>query len=464
MKKIVIVVLLGIFTLFAGCGGGSGSGGSGGSNNSSGGIIATELSPSSLPAASSKAITSFSLNGFPGTIDETAKTITVNIPYSYGLTNLVATYTTSSDSVKVGSTVQTSGVTANDFTTPVIYTLTMADDSIQEYAVTVTATTSSEDKWTQKADFKGGTRMFATGFSIGNKGYIGTSEFVNDFWEYDPETNLWTQKADFGGTLRNGAAGFSIGSKGYIGTGLETYSYVPLKDFWEYDPATNTWAQKADFAGDARWSATGFSVNGKGYIGTGQNLYAVLKDFWEYDPATDTWTRKADLGDEERWGATGFSIGSKGYIGLGIKDVELNYFNDFWEYDPSTNAWTRKADFGGTSRGGAVGFSIGSKGYVGTGGHTTSAFRDFWEYDPAANAWTRKADFGGDEVVTIPGFTIKEVTLFGFLPIIGGMTVEPFTVELSARGGAVGFSIGGKGYIGTGGFWKMADDFWEYSP
>ena len=41
--------------------------------------------------------------------------------------------------------------------------------------------------------------------------------------------------------------------------------------------------------------------------------------------------------------------------------------------------------------------------------------KDFWEYDPATNAWTQKADFGG-----------------------------------TARLDAVGFSIGSKGYIGTG--------------
>ena len=41
--------------------------------------------------------------------------------------------------------------------------------------------------------------------------------------------------------------------------------------------------------------------------------------------------------------------------------------------------------------------------------------KDFWEYDPVANTWTQKADFGG-----------------------------------AARDSAVGFSIGSKGYIGTG--------------
>src|SRR4249919_3048148 len=62
-------------------------------------------------------------------------------------------------------------------------------------------------------------RGSAVSFSIGNKGYIGTGDSYNDFWEYDPATNVWTQKADFGGKGRDWATGFSIGNKGYIGTG-----------------------------------------------------------------------------------------------------------------------------------------------------------------------------------------------------------------------------------------------------
>src|SRR6185503_2590366 len=63
-------------------------------------------------------------------------------------------------------------------------------------------------------------------------------------------------------------------------------------------------------------------------------------------------------------------------------------------------------------------------------GHRQTFSRDFWEYDPSLDSWTQKADFGG-----------------------------------TAREGAVGLSIGGKGYIGTG---KDSsgerNDFWEYDP
>ena len=55
--------------------------------------------------------------------------------------------------------------------------------------------------------------------------------------------------------------------------------------------------------------------------------------------------------------------------------------------------------------------------------------KDFWEFDPATNTWTQKADFGG-----------------------------------TARLGSLGFSIGSKGYIGTGWDGVYLKDFWEYDP
>ena len=239
---------------------------------------------------------------------------------------------------------------------------------------------SSTNLWTQKADFGGAARYAAVGFSIGSKGYIGTGskqepgfDLIKDFWEYDSSTNLWTQKADFGGAARYTAVGFSIGNKGYIGTGFYD---VLKKDFWEYDPSTNLWTQKADFGGAARNRAVGFSIGTKGYIGTGN----ATNDFWEYDPSTNLWTQKADFGGEARNDAVGFSIGNKGYIGTGSSHNSV-YYKDFWEYDPGTNVWTQKADFGGSARGYAVGFLIGSKGYIGTGYDVTTGV-DFWEYVP----------------------------------------------------------------------------------
>ena len=246
------------------------------------------------------------------------------------------------------------------------------------------AATCFSQAWTQKADFGGGDRYGAVGFTIGSKIYMGlgnyAGSFKKDFWEYDPASDTWTQKADFGGAARRKAVGFSIGSKGYIGTGLGDTNCT--KDFWEYDPASDTWTQKADFGGTAREGATGFSIGTKGYIGTGYFFDGTsyrYKDFWEYDTITDLWTQKEDFAGTARNGATGFSINSKGYIGTGYDGWERY---DFWEYNAATDTWSQKADFGGTSRFMAIGFSIDNIGYIGTGNYVILSqpyfLNDFW--------------------------------------------------------------------------------------
>jgi hypothetical protein len=48
---------------------------------------------------------------------------------------------------------------------------------------------------------------------------------------------VWTKRSNFGGIARGGAIGFSIANKGYIGTGGVGYPYA--KDFWEYDVAAD---------------------------------------------------------------------------------------------------------------------------------------------------------------------------------------------------------------------------------
>lgn len=281
--------------------------------------------------------------------------------------------------------------------------------------------------WIQKNELRGSSRDGAVGFTIGNRGYIGTGYdrgYRNDFWEYNPDTDTWSQKAVFAGGSRRGAVGFSIGNRGYIGTG---YNDSWKRDFWEYNPSTNNWTQKANFEGTPRESAVGFSIDNKGYIGTGWEG-ENLGDFWEYNPSTNQWTRKADFGGTPRSAAIGFSIDNKGYIGTGY---DGEWKRDFWEYDPLSNAWNRKADFGGTERLAAVGFSIGDKGYIGTGlsADWAGKERDFWEYDPSLNSWTQSTNFGG-------------ITRFS----------------------AVGFSVGAKGYVGTGWVGSTQRDFWEFIP
>ena len=95
-----------------------------------------------VASSSAKAITAYSIAGqVSSTITGTA--IAVTMPFGTSKAGLVATFSTSGFSVKVGSTLQTSGTTSNDFTSPVTYTVTAADNSTATYIVTVANALSS---------------------------------------------------------------------------------------------------------------------------------------------------------------------------------------------------------------------------------------------------------------------------------------------------------------------------------
>ena len=58
---------------------------------------------------------------------------------------------------------------------------------------------------------------------------------MNDFWEYDPNSDTWLQKINYPDRKRFGAVGFNIGSKGYIVSGVDSLGYEI--DLWEYTPS-----------------------------------------------------------------------------------------------------------------------------------------------------------------------------------------------------------------------------------
>jgi hypothetical protein len=147
--------------------------------------------------------------------------------------------------------------------------------------------------------------------------------------------------------------------------------------------------------------------------------------------AQNSWVQKSSLSGVARSGAVSFVVGTNAYVGSGYSGTAVT--KDFWKYNPVNNTWYAIADFGGNARQNAVAFVVNDTVYVGLGDNgypNYTKYKDFWKYNPSTNAWTRKADFGG-----------------------------------TARTGAIAFTIGNKGYVGTG-----ADDtgelkdFWEYNP
>ena len=89
-----------------------------------------------------KAISAFSFDGLTphvdGVISEALHTIALTVPSGTSVSALVATFATSGAAVAVAGAPQVSGVTPNDFKSPLTYMVTAADASTQAYLVTVT--------------------------------------------------------------------------------------------------------------------------------------------------------------------------------------------------------------------------------------------------------------------------------------------------------------------------------------
>lgn len=260
---------------------------------------------------------------------------------------------------------------------------------------------TSTGVWTQKAAFAGAARNEAVAFSIGNYGYIGTGRNntnpngtrYNDLWQYNPTSNSWTQKANFPGTARADAVGFSVGNKGYIGTGRDISNNY-YRDFYAYDPGTNVWSRKADYGGAAtRGYAFGFSIGSYGYLGCGNSIIDgttyYYNDFWQYDTLNNVWNQKADFGGPPRYSTFGFSISSanRGFAGMGSQGS--TYYKDWWVYDPIDDNWTQAANYtggGGAGIDGGTGTGAGSYIYYGTGWTGTALTNDWNKFDPCNHA------------------------------------------------------------------------------
>lgn len=132
--------------------------------------------------------------------------------------------------------------------------------------------------------------------------------------------------------------------------------------------------------------------------------------------------------------------------------------------------WVNKADFVNETYGNA-GFSIGKKIYI-VGGYQVASH--VFEYDTETDTWLLKNDFPGGNRNFAAGFSINGKGYIGtgdafsqkdfweYDPATDTWT-QKADVPGPGRVLAVAFSIGSKGYIG-GSAQNAANDFWEFDP
>jgi N-acetylneuraminic acid mutarotase len=144
------------------------------------------------------------------------------------------------------------------------------------------------------------------------------------------------------------------------------------------------------------------------------------------DGLDGNWKRSSSFSGSERSGAVSFVMGEGDsqavFMGTGYNGKDA--LKSFYKYSIN-KGWERIQDFPGEPRKDAVAFIANGKGYVGTGvDEDDNRFSDFYEYTPAVDA-------DGKEIGT---WNLVAITNF------------PGT----KRQGAVAFSIGNAGYVGTG--------------
>ena len=144
----------------------------------------------------------------------------------------------------------------------------------------------------------------------------------------------------------------------------------------------------------------------------------------------------------------------------------------------SQGCWTQVANMP-QARYNAVSFTIGELAYVLTGQSSGGTWRDeFFEYNPNTNTWTQLSDFPGTPRTGAAGFSINGKGYIGTGRDDNGNTndfweYDPLTNLWTQKANyppgnyeaATGFSIGDKGYIGLGLSWSTAQrTFYEYDP
>ncbi len=278
---------------------------------------------------------------------------------------------------------------------------------------------SSQDIWIVKDSINGAPRSVATSFVANGEGFVATgldaSGFRRKMYSYTYWQDDWDSETSIGGVngsglARGSASSFSLNNKGYVCLGQGDNSPF-LNDLWEYNPNTKVWTQKASFIGEARRSAVAFVIDTLAYVGTGIANSGLKKDMFSYNANTNSWSSISDFGGTARKEAVAWGFGYQAFVATGDDGI---YRDDFWMYTPATDSWTQKANFPGVPRKGAVAWGIFPSGFVTTGEDGNFNFlKDLWEYNFYADTWTQRADFIGPARSNAIAFVLQGIAFVG---------------------------------------------------
>lgn len=274
------------------------------------------------------------------------------------------------------------------------------------------------DIWTKKASYPGDGPFAPFYFEVNNRGYVvggyGDNGVTNETWEYNPNTNAWTQRANYAGGVRYSGAAFVIGDTAYVGAGSSSTSTSGYTNtFYRYIPSTNSWSAISSFPGGNTINHSCFSINGFGFVGNTTNTAInPSNSFYKYDPSSDSWSSISSMPGNNRRLAIAVAIDTQALVGCGTTSGSpiTTYVNDFYMYSASTDSWTQlTSNSNFTGRYAPILCNIGDTAiYVGLGKTSQASLTDFWQLQLDTNF----CEFFDTTYVTINDTIIHHDTTF----------------------------------------------------
>jgi N-acetylneuraminic acid mutarotase len=337
------------------------------------------------PLSSSKAITVFTLNGVSGVINNQNNSIAINLPFGAAVNALVASFSTTGASVNIGAVNQLTGITANDFSNPVTYTVVAGDGSVVSYVVTVTVL---PDQGAVSATGSMTTpRLYHTATLLPNGKVLVAGGFNGSWFAstelYSPVTQQWTASGNMNQARIYHTATLLPNGKVLVAGGYNgTNGYVASAEL--YDPATGIWTATGSMKAIRSSHIATLLPNGKVLVTGGFNgALPYLASAELYDPATGNWTFTNSMAVYRVGHTATLLLNGMVLVAGGDNSVNAEL------YDPASGNWTLAGHLG-VSRNDFPSANLLPSGQVLlTGGFDGTAYVATAElFDPATGNWT----------------------------------------------------------------------------
>lgn len=186
----------------------------------------------------------------------------------------------------------------------------------------------------------------AMSFSLSGLGYrigginsmIGTVQYFNSVYSYNPTTNVWTKKNNFPVATANVNGGVVCNNTAYVNCGL---SNNPSKTIYKYNTSNDTWSLETEIPTLVISPAIQAVGNSIYAIGGDDNANNILKTTYIYDTDTKTWSNGKDM-PEGRGYAASFVNGQYIYVFGGL-DSLLYSSDSVLRYNTSANTWDNQS-------------------------------------------------------------------------------------------------------------------------